>query len=198
MLGGVGRRVDADLAAAQPDRPAVDLVGADHRARHLGPARAHQSGEAEDLALAQLEAHVLEQVLGTEAGDLEHGLAASLDADRLRLARDLAADHHGDDLLHGRLLRVARADVAAVADDRDPVGDPFDLVHAVRDVDDAGVGLHEAADQVVQDLDLGVVERRGRLVHDQQLGVVGQRLADLDHLLLGDGEVADALLRPER
>ena len=50
----------------------------------------------------------------------------------------------------------------------------------------------------MQDLDLGVVERRGRLVHDQQLRVVGQRLADLHHLLLGDREVADELLRPQR
>ena len=173
-------------------------VRADERARGFGSPGAHQPGEAEDLALAQLEADVLEQLLGAEAGDLEHDLAIRLHADGLGLARDLAADHHGDDLLHGRLLGLARAHVAAVADDRDAVGDPLDLVHAVRDVDHPGVGLHEAADQAVQDLDLGVVERRRRLVHDQQLGVVGQRLADLDHLLLGDREAADELLGPQR
>ena len=33
-------------------------------------------------------------------------------------------------------------------------------------------------------------ERRGRLVHDEDVGVVGHRLGDLDHLPVGDGEVA--------
>ena len=93
---------------------------------------------------------------------------------------------------------LTRPDVVAVADHRDPVGDPPELVHPVRDVDDAGVRPHEPADQVVQDLDLGVVERGRRLVHDQQLRVVGQRLADLDHLLLGDREIADELLGLQR
>jgi hypothetical protein len=45
---------------------------------------------------------------------------------------------------------------------------------------------------------LAVVQRRGRLVHDQHPGVVRQRLGDLDHLLLGDGEFAHAPPRIER
>ena len=47
-------------------------------------------------------------------------------------------------------------------------------------------------------VDLGVVQRRGRLVHDEHPGVEAQRLGDLDHLLLGDREVADQVGRIER
>ena len=56
----------------------------------------------------------------------------------------------------------------------------------------------EPPDQRVQRGHLGVVERRRRLVHDQHAGVVGQRLGDLDHLLLGDGQGADHVLRVQR
>ena len=40
---------------------------------------------------------------------------------------------------------------------------------------------------------LGVVlvERRGGLVEDQQLDVLGERLGDLDELLLADADVLD-------
>lgn len=53
---------------------------------------------------------------------------------------DDAADHHVDDVFLGAFLGDQRADVLAVAHDRNAVGDALDLVHAVRDVDDAVVG----------------------------------------------------------
>ena len=49
----------------------------------------------------------------------------------------------------------------------------------------------ELADDSEQLADLGLGQRRSRLVHDQDRGVEGQRLGDLDHLLLGNREVAD-------
>ena len=60
------------------------------------------------------------------------------------------------------------------------------------------VGRDEPPDEPEQRVDLGVVQRRGRLVHDEHPGVEAERLGDLDHLLPGDGEVADELGRVER
>ena len=68
------------------------------------------------------------------------------------------------------------------------VGDGFDLVQLVAD-DDAGDALvAQPADQVQQVGGVLVVQGRGRLVEDQQLDVLGQRLGDLDQLLLADAE----------
>ena len=68
----------------------------------------------------------------------------------------------------------------------------------MRDVDDRRRrSVAELADDPEQLVDLGVGQRRGRLVHDQDVGVEGQRLGDLDHLLLGDREVADPRARVE-
>ena len=49
----------------------------------------------------------------------------------------------------------------------------------------------QAQEQVEQVLGVLVVERRGRLVEDQQLDLLGQRLGDLDELLLADADVLD-------
>ena len=55
----------------------------------------------------------------------------------------------------------------------------------------------QVADDPEQLVDLRVGQCRGRLVHDQDGGIERQRLRDLDHLLLGDLEIADAGLRVE-
>jgi hypothetical protein len=84
-----------------------------------------------------------------------------------------------------------RAAVLAVAQHRDPVGDLEDLFHPVRNVDDAdAVGL-EVLDHVEQHHLLGIGQRGGRFIEDHGLGVDRQRAGDLDHLLVGDGQVAD-------
>ena len=43
-------------------------------------------------------------------------------------------------------------------------------------------------------VDLLVGQGRGRLVHDQDVGIVGDRLRDLDHLLVGDRQRAELAL----
>ena len=52
-LQAVGHAPDAGLLAADVDRAAVQAVLADQDAGELGPARADQAVEAEDLALAE-------------------------------------------------------------------------------------------------------------------------------------------------
>ena len=56
----------------------------------------------------------------------------------------------------------------------------------------------QRADHLEEPVDLGGGQRRGRLVHHDDLGVERQRLADLDHLLVGDGQAAGDPRRVER
>jgi hypothetical protein len=68
----------------------------------------------------------------------------------------------------------------------------------VGDVDDARALGFEGADDLEQMLDLALGQRGGRLVHDENVGIVADRLGDLDHLPVGDGEIAHFGLRIER
>ena len=106
--GGLGRVADRHLAAADADDARRHAVGADDRARDLGASRAHEPGEAEDLALAQLERDVAQQVLGRQALDRERDRRIGDAARRPRLAVDLAADHERDDLSRLGVLRDRR------------------------------------------------------------------------------------------
>ena len=107
-------------AARQP--PAVDLdvagVGAvdpEDRARHLAAAGAHEPGERDDLAGADLEAHVEEHALAREPVDGEHRApdrGVLLGEQRAQLAADHAPDevvgrHVGDRARRARRRRRA-------------------------------------------------------------------------------------------
>ena len=83
---------------------------------------------------------------------------------------------------------VVGGDVAAVAHHGDAVGEREDLVEAVRDEQDAGSAVAQAAGDGEEAVDLDARERRGRLVHDEHLRVERDRLRDLDDLLVGDRE----------
>ena len=109
----------------------------------------------------------------------------------------LAPDHALDDaaLADRLLVRVERLDGRAVADDGDLVGDLRDLVELVRDEDRGHALRLEFEQQVQQRRAVGLVEARGRLVENQQLDVLGERLGDLDQLLLADADVGDERVR---
>ena len=104
---------------------------------------------------------------------------------------DLAADHQADDAVDGRVGDGAAADQTAVAKHRVAVADLHHLLEPMGDEDDAqALGL-QIANDAEELLDLARGERRGRLVHDDQARLHRQRAGDLDHLLLGDRQVAD-------
>ena len=122
-----------------PDLARVDGVGAEDGARHLGPAGAHQPGEAEDLAPLQLEADVLDR-RRPRCRFLTSSTTSWLALFGISGARlvDGPAHHHADDLVDACASAVAtRVDVAAVAHDGDAIGDLLQLLQAVGDVDDA-------------------------------------------------------------
>ncbi len=93
-----------------------------------------------------------------------------------------------------RQLRARRRrDPAAVAQDRDAIGDLEDLFHAVGDEEDRHALLAQGVHDAEEPLHLVRREGCGRLVHDQHAHVERDRLGDLDGLLLGEGQAAGRL-----
>ena len=72
-----------------------------------------------------------------------------------------------------------------------PATDLRDLFEVVGDEDDADAASGQFAHQLEQPLGLLTGQRGSRLVHDEDAHLSGQRLGDLDHLLLGDPQGAD-------
>ena len=115
-------------------------VGAVDQPRQFGAARADQPGNAQHFALVQLEAAWLDPPAAVgDALDLEdHRSAAAVRVVLLLVeAGQVAADHHLDQRVGGELGALDGADIGAVAQHRDPVGQLVDLGHAVADVDRA-------------------------------------------------------------
>ena len=139
----------------------------------------------------QFEADVLHHLARVEVFHLQHhGCIRCHHALGLGILVNHAADHHVDDVVLGAVLGDQRADIAAVAHDGDAVGDDLDLVHTVRDINDAQLLIAQVADDLEQLLDLRLRQRRGGLVKDDDLGLVGNGLGDLAHLLLTDRQIA--------
>ena len=71
----VYRRSDRYVNAVNHDLARLRFVGAENRARHFGAARAHQAGEAENLALAHAKADVADQRRAVDIPHLEDDFA---------------------------------------------------------------------------------------------------------------------------
>ena len=104
---------------------------------------------------------------------------------------DLLAEHGVDRALIVERLCVEHAGDAAVAQADDAVGEPPDVGHAVRDVEDGDAALAQPVDDGEQPVGLRARQRRGRLVEDQHLGLMRHGARDRDHLAVGERQVAD-------
>ena len=144
--------------------------------------------------MARREAH-LPQLGVADLAQLQDGGALLHAAGDVALRHDLA-QHHLDQLRGGphlpagaQLRDLAGADHLAVAQDRHGVPDLEDLAQAVGDVDHRDVLPLQLLDDGEQAVDL-LLRQGGRgLVHDDQLRFGGDRLGDLDDLLLGHGQL---------
>ena len=183
------RRAGLEPLAEERDGAGVVRVDAEHRLHHLGPSGPDQTGQGDDLAGAYREADVGKTPSRDSPLDLEHDLAR-LDVLLGEQRAEVAADHPADHVVHGQVGDQLGADVLAVPHDRDPLAERGDLLEAVRDEHDRGALVAQRPDHREEPLDLDAAERRGRLVHDQDPGLAGQRLGDLDQLLVGDGQAA--------
>ena len=162
--------------------------------------RAHQTGEAHDLALAHMEGDVVDDLL-VRVDRVVHvpvlhlqGHVPDLYAAALgKAVRQLAAHHAADDAVLADIIHALGQglDGLAVAENGDVVRHIADLVDLVGD-DDGGHALFlELQQQVQQRLGVLLVQGGGGLVQDHQAGVLGQRLGDLGHLLLAHADVLD-------
>ena len=82
------------------DLARIDRVRAEHRARDLGAAGAHQSGEAENLAAPQREADIANRATARQPAHFERDVVRGRIGRRAEFGRELAADHHRDDRVH--------------------------------------------------------------------------------------------------
>ena len=92
-------------------------------------------------------------------------------------AAEIGARHGGDE--------------ATVAQDREVVGDGFDLAHAVGDEDNRAALATQRADHVEQALDVGSAQRRSGLVEDEDARVERHGFGDLDELGFGQRQRAE-------
>ncbi len=122
--------------------PEVWAVGAEHAAQDLRSPRAHQPGEAQDLALSHLEAHVVEP-RAREAKNAKRDLAACGRRSRRRVGHR-PPDHQADDLALGKLRGRSGRDEPAVAQHADAIGHARDLFEAVGDEHDGDARPREA------------------------------------------------------
>ena len=157
------------------DDLALGLDAAAQRLEEGVAAVALEPGQADQLAGLDLEVDRRAVRAQPQAAHAEHRRAATVGdrrepvvrpACRARRSRSSAAPAAGASSGRGR----ARPRSAG-PHDRDAVADLLDLVHAVRDEDDADAGARELADQLEEAVARGDVERRGRLVEDQDLRV---------------------------
>lgn len=189
VVDGLYDRVDFDGLALHPQFHALRVVGAEDAAHQLGAAGAHQAGNAQNLALADVEVVDVDFAAAVDVARLQHDVA---DGARVLgvLVLQRAADDHVDELVHRDVLEVDGADVLPVADDRRALADAAELGHAVADVHHADALGLQALDDLKQLVDLALGQGGRRFVQHQDLGVEADGLGDLHHLLLGHAQLA--------
>ena len=186
----VFEQLPADMSAVCP---------AEHALAQLRAPRAYQSGYTHDLALAQIDGHVVHHLALRIQGVMHRPV---LDLERYRpdldsLALGETVGHFTPDhaLYYARLgevvgLLVQRLYGLAVADDGYVVRHIGDLVQFVGNDDRCDVpGILKQQEQVQQVLAVRLGQGGRGLVKYQQAHVLGQRLGDLDQLLLAGADV---------
>ena len=179
--------------------PGSPRAHAEDRLQKLGPARADETVKAEDLALPDVEAHVL-QIRRVLRGEVLHGEdgVSRLVVHGREAALERAADHGGDELAHVGLRRGLRHDQLAVPQHGDLIANLKYLVHLVRDVNERNALVAQHPHHLKELVYLLNSQRGGGLVQDYDLRVVGDGLGYLAHLTLGNGHVPHGLAEVHR
>ncbi len=160
-------RFDRYLGAVHQDLSGIKTVGAENRARHFGTPGTHQTGKAQDFTFAQGKTHILDSCAPFQPFDLQYNVVARGIGNFRSTVVELATHHHADDRLHGGGGSRNGRDVLAVAHDRDAIRDLPQLIHLVRDVNNADAMRLQLADDAEQILDFSVIQRRRGLIHDE-------------------------------
>src|SRR5258706_9779683 len=94
------------------------------------------------------------------------------------------------------LIMLQNASVFTIAEDDDAIGDLLDLAQAMRNVDNAHALRPKLFDNLQKPLGFRQSKARCRLVHDEDACIERQGFRYLDHLLLGNRQLAER--RPAR
>ena len=152
------------------------------------------TGDADDLARADAERHVLDGiVLVNLGGDRQmldrQNLAARLKRALFDMEIDVSADHHSGQFLRRGMRSFDRADALALAQNGDAVGDLHDLVQLVGDKEDALALGREVFHDLHEFLDFLRRQNGRRLVEDQDLVVAVEHFENFGALLHTDGDI---------
>ena len=187
----------AQVLIAEQHPPAGDRVAAGEGLHQFGPPGAHQPVQADDLALADVERHVVDRdPAGVRLGDRDaldrQGHVAVVPRLVAEVVVGLPAHHLPDRPRAGRCSPRPRWPPAHRR------GRPPRSRRSRSPPPGGGRcrrwrrrWLVRSRMTLNKHLDLARAERRGRLVHDQDAGVGGQGAGDLDDLLLADPQVLD-------
>lgn len=181
---GMPRTADIDLPAIQHDVATQAAQHAEQGQEHLALPLSIQPAEPYDFARPHGDIDVVQPTVPRQASHVECRRAGRVARRWLgwKSMRDIAPDHH----LHGLgvALRAGQKGrhVAAVAKHGAVVGQLFDLVHPVRDIDDRHALTSQAFEQRKYTGHIRRSQRRRGFIKDQNPGLTRQGFRDLDHL----------------
>ena len=197
VRGRGGRRAsaDADLAGEIALQPV-------HDAPELGPSRAHESRDPDDLAGVDGQVDVA-QATRRDLLDLEDGATDGTSAGRrcdgvARRARRVEARDERAHLVDGQLPDRSGEDLATVTQDGDVVGDVVDLLEPMADVDDRQPAVAQSTQLADESRGLVLGQARGGLVEDQDVASrvdVVERAGDREERPLDRAERRDVRAR---
>ena len=135
-----------------------------------------QAGDADDLAVVDVEVGGLEHPAPADAGRLAaRARRCGRSSRSAAVARCASSSSSSRPIIlvtsvaAGQVGREVLADELAVAQHGDAVGDLVHLVEEVADEEDGDAAVAQVADDGEELLDLAAVEARGRLVEDEHL-----------------------------
>ena len=200
LQGGAVAEVDqlTRLGVEVGDLTAVEVLEARDGLQQLALTRARDARDAQDLAAAGGEAHVVQELdpLVAGAGYMGNGqsVARILGLRPCDVQAYLLADHHfGQHILVG-LGGIDGTDVLAAAENGHAVGECQDLVELMGDDDDRFPVVPHTAQDREQHLGLLGSQHGGGLVQNQDVGVAVEDLDDLHRLLLRYRHFVDLLV----
>ena len=191
LFHGLHGVLDFNLFALDVNIAGDLLIHAEDGAHHFAASGADQAEEAQDFALAQVEAHVAELLFSREVFHAQQLLAGFKVADVVDILHG-TADHLVDEVILVHVLDVLGFHISAVFEDGDGIADFDDLLEAVGDIDHGDAVAFELADVIEQYFNLIVLQKSGGLVKDNKADfLIDGDFADGDHRLHGDGQGLD-------
>ena len=199
-VGGhvAGRLAQLALAATRRSRRPRRRRTADEPgegAQQVALAVAHDPADADDLAAATREGDVGEAVAGEPVDvqdDVAEGVVRAASAGRSASSWRPTIMASSSSSVTSSTRRAAAQ--PAVAQHGDALGEHPHLGEAVGDVDDGGPRRGQGPHALEEQVDRVGTERRGGLVEDEHPGPYGERLGQLEQVLLGHREAVDPLL----